>query len=67
MCLVYWYRITESPRLEKTSKITQSNRPPLNHVAQYNIQAFLEHSQGAASCGCPIPGGAQGHGWALAV
>jgi len=42
----WWFhakRITESPRLEMTSRIIQSNHPPtptispLNHAPQYNI------------------------------
>jgi len=36
----FLYRIIESPRLEKTSKIIQSNRPPIisiSHVLEYNM------------------------------
>ena len=53
MCLVYWYRITESPRLEKTSKITQSNHSPPTSISPLShiplcicISTFLEHLQG---------------------
>jgi len=44
--------IVGSPGLEETSKIIQSNcptyhqRPPLNHVPQYNIWMLLGHLQG---------------------
>jgi len=46
------HRIIESPRVEKTSKIIQSNHPPttnispLNNVPQYNIYMLLVHFQG---------------------
>jgi len=45
------YRIIESPRLEKTSKIIQSNHAPttnislLNHVPQCHISTALNHLQ----------------------
>jgi len=39
---------TESLRLEKTSKITKSNRQPIptNHIPQCHIYMFLEHLPG---------------------
>ena len=36
------------------------------HLYRSQQSIFLLHaSLSAQSCGCPIPGGAQGHGWAL--
>jgi len=44
-------RITDSLRLEKTSKITKSNHQPIptmptNHVLQCHISMFIGHAQG---------------------